>query len=42
MPANKRAIQLEELDQIFEARNPVKASTKKTAIVVDAENNVKF
>ncbi|KAG2420449.1 hypothetical protein HFD88_000061 [Aspergillus terreus] len=31
---------LEELDQIFEARNPVKASKKATTIAVDHSNNV--
>ncbi|GES66735.1 general substrate transporter [Aspergillus terreus] len=31
---------LEELDQIFEARNPVKASKKATTIAVDHTNNV--
>ncbi|KAL2839500.1 general substrate transporter [Aspergillus pseudoustus] len=31
---------LEELDQIFEAPNPVKASIEKTAIAVDTNNNV--
>ncbi|EAW12037.1 sugar transporter (hexose transporter [Aspergillus clavatus NRRL 1] len=31
---------LEELDQIFEARNPVKASTRATTIAVDQDNHV--
>ncbi|KAL2856845.1 general substrate transporter [Aspergillus pseudodeflectus] len=31
---------LEELDQIFEAPNPVKASIQKTAIAVDSNNQV--
>ncbi|KAL4974701.1 hypothetical protein BDW66DRAFT_152594 [Aspergillus desertorum] len=32
---------LEELDQIFEARNPVKASTKRT-VAADAEKNAQY
>ena len=39
MPETKKRT-LEELDRIFEARNPVKESLKPVRLAVDQENNV--
>jgi hypothetical protein len=33
-------IQLEELDEIFAAQNPVKASTQKKALAVDSHGSI--
>lgn len=34
------SLQLEELDEIFEAKNPVKASTAKKSVAVDSHGGI--